>query len=141
MALIQWKEEYVLGIPDVDRDHRELIDLINDLYEQLQSGRYNVNMNDFLGELYAIVGRHFSREEEAMNMHKYDQYEEHKTDHEKLLDDINNMMYDFQDGVLDDDALMAQLLDKWFSDHFEAHDARLHARIPSDDLKHLWPTI
>lgn len=141
MALIKWKEEYALGIPDVDTDHRELIDLVNSLYDQLQSGRYDVTVIDFLGELYAIVSRHFYREEEAMNMHAYDQFEAHKADHEKLLDDINNMMYDFQDGVLEDDRVMAKLLDEWFSDHFETHDARLHTHIPAEPLKHLWSKL
>lgn len=130
-----------MGVPDVDKDHRELIDLVNDLYEQLQSGRYNVNMNDFLGEIYATMARHFAREEEIMNMHEYPQFEEHKADHEQVLEDINNIMYDYQDGLLKDDAIMAQMLEGWFSGHFSTHDAKLHARIPNEPLKNLWSKI
>ena len=141
MPLIEWKKEYAVGVPAVDTDHRELIDLINDLYEQLQSGRYSVNMNDFLGEVYDSMARHFAREEEVMNMNEYPQYEEHKADHERVLEDINNIMYDYQDGLLKDDAIMAEMLEGWFSNHFANHDLLLHVRIPTEPMKDLWSKL
>ena len=35
MPLLAWKSEYSVGIPDVDHEHRELFDLINDLHASL----------------------------------------------------------------------------------------------------------
>lgn len=141
MKLIKWKNEYAIGVPEVDTDHRELIDLVNDLYNQLQSGRYNVNMNDFLGELYAIMKRHFAREEDVMNMHRYPQFEVHKADHERMLDDINNIMYDYQDGLLQNDDILAEMLEHWFSEHFATHDAKLHQQLPTEELQHIWSSV
>lgn len=35
MTLLQWKDAYSISIDPVDRDHRELIDLINRLHDEL----------------------------------------------------------------------------------------------------------
>ena len=37
MALIAWRDDFSTGDPAVDFEHRELIDLINELHETLQS--------------------------------------------------------------------------------------------------------
>ena len=37
MALLHWKDKYSVGIPAVDYEHKELIDLINRLHDELGS--------------------------------------------------------------------------------------------------------
>ena len=56
----------------------------------------------------------------------YDQLVHHKNDHERLLDEIRDLMEDFEAGAGVNEQLLAQRLDAWFSRHFETHDARLH---------------
>ena len=35
MSLLSWKPEYSVGIASMDDEHREMIELINDVYEKL----------------------------------------------------------------------------------------------------------
>ena len=35
MALIEWKAHYSVGVEAVDHEHREMIDLINDVHDNL----------------------------------------------------------------------------------------------------------
>ena len=37
MSLIEWKEEFSVGVPDVDHEHRELIALINQIHDRLEA--------------------------------------------------------------------------------------------------------
>ena len=46
----------------------------------------------------------------------YDQLTPHKNDHERLLDELRDMMEDFEAGVQIDDKRLAQSLDAWFRD-------------------------
>lgn len=126
MTLIEWRDELQVGIPEVDEDHRALVDLINRLYAQLKTGQSAATVVDFLGELYASVAKHFASEEEFMKSHKHTFYEEHAAEHKQLLDDICNMIDDYQDGVLNDDQQMADRLEDWFLAHFKSQDVRLH---------------
>ncbi len=126
MTLIEWREELQVGIPEVDDDHRALVELINRLYAQLQTGESSATIVDFLGELYASVAKHFASEEQIMQSHGYASYREHAAEHKRLLDEICAMIDDYQDGVLNDDHQMAERLDDWFCTHFRTQDVRLH---------------
>jgi len=129
MTLIEWKEQYSLGVPEVDHEHRELIDLINELYQSATGPDAEITVVDFLGELYARVGAHFALEEKIMRDNKYDEYVDHKTDHERLLDDIRDLMDDYEDGVYVDMEAFGKRLEDWFSTHFRTRDARLHKKL------------
>lgn len=129
MSLIEWKERYSLGVPEVDHEHRELIDLINDLYDSLRHTPSDADVADFLGELYTRIAAHFALEEKIMLDCNYDEYAEHKTDHEQLLDGIRDLMDDYEDGVYVDVERFGKRLDEWFSEHFRTRDARLHKKI------------
>lgn len=127
MALLEWRPEFETGIPDVDWEHRELVELINQLHDQLGSNAPAAKVSDFLGEVFARISAHFALEESVMRKYNYDQYTDHKSDHEKLLDDIRDIMDDFESGKYTtyDETLSAAIHD-WFVNHFKTRDARLH---------------
>lgn len=129
MSLIEWKEQYSLGVPEVDHEHRELIALINALYESVKQSSSDADVADFLGELYVRISAHFALEEKIMRDNDYDEYEDHKADHESLLDGIRDLMDDYEDGVYVDVERFGKRLDEWFSEHFRTRDARLHKKI------------
>jgi hemerythrin len=131
MALLQWKDHYSVGIEAVDHEHRELIDLINRLHDELAAQGEAASVETFLGDVYKAISAHFALEERFMREHHYDQLAQHKTDHERLLDEIRDIMDEFVDGEeLAREGLSARL-DAWFSRHFETHDARLHHALGS----------
>jgi hemerythrin len=126
MALLQWNDRYRVGIDAVDHEHRELIDLINRLYTELSAKRAKTNVSAFFGDLFKGISAHFALEEKFMRERGYDQLAAHKTDHERLLDEIRDIMEGFEQSDEIDSADLARRLDTWFSRHFETHDARLH---------------
>ena len=129
MALLTWKQEFAVGIPAVDHEHRELIDLINSLHENLVGQFEDDVVLDFLGEIYTRISAHFALEEKLMRDRGYDEYLKHKDDHERLLDDIRNIMDDYEDGFVFSEVELTGRLNEWFGAHFGTHDARLHSRL------------
>ncbi len=126
MSLLQWKDEFKVGITEVDHEHRELIGLINELHEAIQQSVDPDQILDSLGEIYAQISAHFALEEKMMRKTRYPAYAEHKEDHEILLDDLRDIMDDVEDdGVLNEAQLITDL-NRWFGDHFQTHDAKLH---------------
>lgn len=129
MALIEWKDEYSVGVPAVDEEHRELIELINTLHDRMHAAERDPDVMAFLGEIYARIASHFALEELLMRRHEYDELHDHKLDHERLLEEIRDIMDDYEDGKLLDDEELGRRLDEWFSVHFRTRDARLHRRL------------
>ncbi len=125
--LIKWEDRYATGIADVDYEHRELIDLINTLYERIGEGEAPDEVVGFFGDLLNAVTGHFALEERLMRERGYDGYGAHKADHETLLESIRYIMegYEAGEAAFAPDKLGA-VLDSWFSVHFSTHDARLH---------------
>jgi hemerythrin len=129
MPLLQWKPQYSVGIDAVDHEHQELIELINQLYDQLAGGSEKVRVEAFFGDLFKGISAHFALEERFMRERSYDQLTQHKTDHERLLDEIRDIMDDFADEQVLDATTLATRLEAWFARHFETHDARLHKKL------------
>ena len=126
MALIEWREEYCTGIKGVDFEHEALIRQINAVYELVEDRADKALVIDSLGEIYGSISAHFALEEQMMVRHQYDHYQQHKADHERLLDDIRDITDEFEESVDVDDTEFKQKLTDWFQLHFKTHDSRLH---------------
>jgi len=126
MSLIEWKEAYSVGVAEVDLEHRELIDLINDLHALMGKGATYEEVVDTLGEIYAQISAHFALEEKFMRTSRYAGYSSHKENHEELLDELRDIMDRVEDdGRFEEERLSAEL-ERWFTVHFSTHDAKLH---------------
>ena len=128
MALIEWRKEFETGVADVDHEHRELVDLINALHGEIGKGAAKERIREFLGEVFARIAAHFALEESIMRKHAYDEYAAHKAEHEKLLDEIRDIMDEAEDTEAYGEALAATVRD-WFVNHFKSKDARLHRQL------------
>lgn len=131
MALLQWNDRYSVGIEAVDHEHRDLIDLINKLHGELSIHPGKDAVEAFLGDLFTAISAHFALEERFMREKKYHDLAVHKRDHEKLLDEIRDIMDEFADHEESVGGELAARLEPWFGRHFETHDARLHKALGS----------
>jgi hemerythrin-like metal-binding protein len=131
MTLIKWTDEFSLGIDEVDKEHKALVDFINSLYDVIHVGADYVQVVELLGEIYSQIAVHFAHEEDMMQESGYSRFEEHREDHETLLDDLREIMDEVEaDGSFDAIELSSDL-NRWFIDHFRTHDARLY--LPKSD--------
>lgn len=131
MALIDWREEFKVGVPSVDHEHRELINLLNELHDRLHGAGGQAADKEtvlrFLGDVHAAIAAHFALEEQIMRERGYDQLSDHKTDHERLLDEIRDIMDRYEAGAyVDFERELSRHLHDWFTIHFKTKDARLH---------------
>jgi hemerythrin len=130
MALLEWQDRFSVGVPAVDHEHQELIELVNKLHDALLASGDAEAVDGFFGELIELITRHFALEERFMREHGYDQLREHKTDHEALLDEIHDIAEAAQGRPPEEmSGPLAEQLAAWFLNHSKTHDARLHGRL------------
>jgi hemerythrin-like metal-binding protein len=129
LSYLEWKPEFSVGVPGVDLEHQQLIALINQLHASLLGHGSPTAAREFMGELHARISAHFALEEKLMREARYDQYSEHKQDHEALLDEITDMIDTLGEDGDELSGRLADQLDAWFSVHFRTHDARLHLEL------------
>ena len=129
MSLLEWKSEYSVGIASMDDEHREMIDLINDVYAKLGAAPDAATIEDCLESIFTTISMHFALEERIMREHGYAEYEDHKDDHENLLDEIRDLMDEFVADSGKGAQLLEERLSSWFGNHFASFDARLHGKL------------
>jgi len=129
IQLLEWKDEYSLGIAEVDFEHRELIRLINDMLVQLDESSPGADTLYFLGEIHARISSHFALEEKIMRELRYKHYAEHKADHDRLLNEIRDIMDECEDSAAFNREKFIGRLNHWFTDHFRTKDAQFHKHL------------
>lgn len=85
-----WKPEYSVGDATIDRQHQELIVLMNDLYQllQLPEAEQGEGMIDHLfGGLAEYIYTHFAYEEQRMVDARYPEASlaKHREEHNKII--------------------------------------------------------
>ena len=129
MAYLKWNPKYSVGSQAIDDEHREMIELINSLHDELGDAADRESIDRFLGDIHAGISMHFALEERLMRDAQYVEYEAHKQDHEELLDEIRDIMDRYsgdRDRAID---TLEERLSDWFGKHFATFDARLHGKL------------
>lgn len=127
---LEWKQEYETGNAEIDHEHRQMIERLNGFLMTVRDGGPTNQIIEELGEVHAWISAHFALEENIMRARNYDQFQDHKEDHERLLDDIRDIMDDCQEGKFDNlGDKLRQRVEEWFVGHFKTRDSRLHRLI------------
>jgi hemerythrin-like metal-binding protein len=123
---LAWQDRFSVGVPEVDHEHRELIRLINLLHDALEQSQSAPRVRAALGEVHVAISAHFALEEKDMQAWGYAGYAEHKRDHERLLDELRDLMDGIEEAIPPDTNAFGARVNAWFETHFQTHDARLH---------------
>ena len=127
MTLIKWCEEFETGIPEVDAEHAQLIDLINKFLHKLDEKPSKEVVSGTLAQIEAKIASHFALEEEVMRERGYDNFADHKADHEVLMAEIRKIRHLIVSGAETDFAgTLRDRISTWFAGHFRSSDVRLH---------------
>jgi hemerythrin-like metal-binding protein len=128
MALIEWDDSLKLGIAVVDRQHERLIGIINRLNEATIEGRGADVISGILDELIIYTATHFRMEEKYFAQFEYPDAEEHKHEHDALIEKVNAFANDYQKAVLSSRSDLAkellQFLQIWWRYHMMETDAK-----------------
>ena len=128
MALLEWKDEYRTGFRSIDYEHQTLILAINDIFGDSNSDQESLLAA--LAEIHALIEAHFALEEKIMRDFGYADYPDHKSDHDRLLEDIRDIMESIghQKGV-DYENLLSERISTWFARHFGTLDREFHTLV------------
>jgi len=129
MSLLTWKPEYSVGIDSMDDEHREMIDMINGVYARIHDSSDTAEIEICLEEIFSTISAHFALEERIMRESAYEEFADHKEDHEDLLDEIRDLMDRFVADPASGTKVLEERLSDWFGRHFATFDARLHGKL------------
>lgn len=120
--MIIWKQDYELGINEIDDQHKVLVELINRLYDAFIKKEQNSEVIKVISELYNYTDTHFKTEEKYFWRFQYENTEKHIAEHKKFIDAINS----FREQVEEDPGrfvfAIIKFLQDWILNHIMISD-------------------
>ena len=97
MSLIEWSEEYSVGIEEIDNQHQKWISIVNELHDSIMEARGISSLKELIREMEEYTDFHFSAEEQLMKEKDYPEMEYHLTQHQQFKQMLKNLEEDFEE--------------------------------------------
>jgi hemerythrin len=137
MDFFQWDDELSVGNQMIDRDHLELLTLVNELHAASEQGRGDQIIVQTLQTLFTYTQEHFQREEFLMEHIDYPELEEHRAQHQKLIAQVVLLQDAMMRGRGEVASSTAELLRYWLIHHIKRTDKKLAVAIAEAGLAEL----
>ena len=125
MQLIRLEEDLRLNVPEIDSQHETLISLINQLHKAMLREADRASLDGLLSQLLDHTRSHCSYEEQLMSRYGYPEYASHRSEHERLIEHLEDLIGRYKNGdLLLSFAVMLELKG-WATIHIEKSDKLL----------------
>lgn len=120
-----WDDSLSVEIQEIDEDHRRLVDLFNLLNHAVVEEDASNYIEAVMEELISCTVWHFRHEERLMLKYSYQGFEEHKTEHQELIESASAL----QQRVLQEGKPISsediKFLEHWLTGHILGADMEL----------------
>lgn len=122
MPQIVWEESYSVKVAELDRQHEDMINIINTCDNAIRSSNPESYIIEVLEGLQKFTNEHFELEERLMREANYEKLGEHLNEHRKFMSIVNNYSTYYQLGVLPLLTHIMEFLNDWFLNHLLVYD-------------------
>ncbi|MDH5436766.1 MAG: bacteriohemerythrin [Gammaproteobacteria bacterium] len=132
---LEWKNEYSVGIDSIDKQHKTLIHLINQLQTAVKYSTGEEFEREALDKLVDYTKTHFSYEEDMMEQNGYPDFEAHKQMHVKMIKKVEEVLAEYEKDS--DTAIENALnyLSEWLINHINGTDKEYSSFMISKGVK------
>ncbi|MEI8157585.1 MAG: hemerythrin domain-containing protein [Burkholderiales bacterium] len=120
MAALEWSNDFVLNLPQMDDTHQEFVELLAAV-----EAATDTNVIPAWQELVAHTEAHFAREDRWMVETRFAASNCHSTQHQVVLEIMQKGAEEGSQGNLEMVRQMARELAVWFPQHAHSMDAAL----------------
>ncbi len=117
MKRIEWRDEFSVGVEEIDAQHRQLIGLINELADAKGADGASDLVSDILSRLVDYVAYHFGNEEKYMVRFDYEDLVPHRQEHRAFIRKVQ----DLRRGYLEDRETLSDDLSAFLMEWLETH--------------------
>ena len=122
MKDLVWDNTLSVQVEEIDEDHRRLVDLFNILNHAVSEGEETNYIEAVLEELISCTVWHFRHEERLMLKYRYENLEEHKTEHRELIESAKALQQKFLDQDKQVSSEDIEFLEHWLTGHILGAD-------------------
>ncbi len=125
MFVFPWLDKYSVGVQKIDEQHKKLVELLNELASAMAEGKGKTVLESVLKKLIDYTIFHFNDEEKYFDKIDYPEAAEHRVEHVKLIEKVNQFKADFDEGKIGLTIELMRFLKNWLINHIAGTDKEL----------------
>ena len=122
MALIQWHDNLSVNVAEIDRQHQQLIEMINELHAAMSQGKGREAVGSIISRLVGYATTHFQTEEKYFEKFGYPDTPAHKQEHTDFSNKVAEFREGFASGKMRLSIEVMNFLSDWLKHHIQVVD-------------------
>ena len=122
MSILPWSSLMSVHNELIDSQHKQLLDMINDVDVALEFGRSSDIFIDVFPDLLAVAKKHFWTEEQIMAAACYNGLDNHRKEHSSLIQKMTDINTEIAHGNAVDYKQVCAFLGSWMATHMMGED-------------------
>jgi len=132
---MEWSSSYATNVSKFDDEHKVLFTMVNDLHDAMQQKRSREAVGSVLNRLIDYTANHFAGEEEQMRRTSYPDFNNHKREHEKLVEQALGLKAKFEAGETLHTQSVIEFLQSWLVNHIQGVDKKYGPHLNKNGIK------
>jgi hemerythrin len=123
-VLFPWNDSYSVNIGTIDVQHKNLVNIVNELHQAMKGGVGRDKLGQILSDLIKYTQEHFATEERLMYGHAYPEFPAHKSEHERLTSTVLGFQRRFLSNEVGLSVDVMEFLENWLIKHILGSDKK-----------------
>ena len=124
---VEWDSQYSIGVPEIDKQHKKLIKLLNDTINHSNGNKIDEKkyFNKIRKKSEKYLKKHFETEEKILSKTTYEKLEEHKAEHTRFYEEIIKSNEEIANNIKDINLFYSTAFVKeWLINHIKKYDKK-----------------
>lgn len=122
MEMFHWSDQFDVGVEEINKQHKHLIDSINQLSNAMHEGKSKDVLGKVLKELIDYGVYHFDTEEKYFNKYHYPNRVAHINEHNSFKETVTKLYQEFEAGSFRVSIETLHFLKDWITKHIKDID-------------------
>ncbi len=131
---LAWKEEYSVGVKEIDDQHKQLFKIINDLIRVINATPSEKAVSDIVNKLIAYKAVHFGTEEKYFHQFNFEGTAEHEAAHAMFNKRVSVIQTEHKEDVIAFAFALVDFLEDWLIGHLLGLDQKYKTCFSEHDL-------
>ena len=124
MPLIVWDDKFNVNIGEIDRQHQQLVNMVNKLNDAMRQGKGKEILAGTLSGLISYTRTHFGTEEKYFERFAYPDTAAHLNEHQAFVAKVVDFNQKFTAGQIGLTIELMNFLSDWLVKHIQGSDKK-----------------
>lgn len=116
-VFFRWTENISVQSVEIDNQHKELVSMLNEMYEAFMNKEHQIKIGSILDKMWAYTKYHFNTEERYFTLFNYDDKLSHLKEHELFRTKVELFMEKYRSSNTALTYEVMNFLRNWLNTH------------------------